>query len=110
MCSINVLFNQECAVLAHVSIRSQPLFSSCPGQTRNTVFENPLIVFANLQLLTRTVRRLKILADAHGSIGINPPGKLVPEFVFFPDFAEASFAMRLVCGIELFALFLQRNS
>src|SRR5437764_3849750 len=110
MCAINIFFNQKCAVFAHVIIWSQPLSGSRLRQTRNTVLENPPVVFANLQLLTRTVRRLKIPADAHAPIRINPPGKLDPELLFFPHFTQPSLAVRLISGTEFLALFFQRDT
>src|SRR5947209_10690170 len=104
MGAINIFFNQECAIFAHVIIGSQPLSGSRLRQTRNTVFENPLVVFANLQLLARTVGRLKVPADAHASIRINLPGKLDPELLFFPHFTQTSLAVRLIGGTEFSAL------
>src|SRR5579859_211051 len=105
--SVRALLYKERAVLAHVVERRQALFCGSFGKAKHAVFKNPAIVFGDRQLLTSAIRRLEVLPDSQRAVGIDAPGQLDPELIFFPDLAQAGLAVSFVRGIELLALLLE---
>src|SRR5437588_12590007 len=106
MGAINIFFNQKGAVLAHVIIGREGFFRGGLRKAGDAILEDPAVVLADLQLLARTIRRLKVLAYSQRAIGINAPRKLNPELIFFPDLAQSSLTVRFISGIEFPALLL----
>src|SRR5579863_5307321 len=94
--AINLVFHQKSAVLLHVLIGREALFGRSLGQAWHAVLKDPAVVLADSELLSRTIRRFKILANSQVTIGINTPRKLDPKFILFPYLAKTGFAMSFI--------------
>src|SRR5258708_22465134 len=106
MLGISALFNGERRVFAHVFQWRQTFFSRSLRQTRNAVFEYPLIIFFDAQFFARSIRRFKIFANTQATIWIDTPRKLDPEFVLFPNLS----GIGLICVIEFLTTFFAQHA
>ena len=88
----------------------RPSFAAAAGKSGNAVLEDPAVVIVDASSFARPVRRLEVFADAQRTVGIDAPGQLDPELVFFPDLAEAGLAMGLIGQVESLALLFQRDA
>src|ERR1700685_1678556 len=107
---VDVVFDQERAVLPHIIQRREAFTGSRLRQTGNTVLKDPPVVFVDSDFLSRPVRRFKVAADAHRSVRIHSPRQFDPEFVFLPNFTQSGFAVRFISEIEFLTLPLQRKT
>src|SRR5688572_2474136 len=110
MGTIDVVLNEERAVLAHVRERGQPLRARRLRQARHAVLEDPAVHLLDAELLPRPVRRLEVLPDAERAVGVDAPRELDPEFVLLPDLAEAGRLVRLPGEVERLAASLERHA
>ena len=108
--AIDVVGDQERAVLAHVRERRQPLLPGDFGQTGHAVLEDPPVELLDPQLLAGPVRRLEVLADAEGPVGIDAPRELDPELVFLPHLPQPRRLVRLPGRVEDLALTLEGHA
>ena len=51
------------------------------------MIEDPFVVFVDAETCAGILFRLSVLPNAERAIGIDTPGQLEPEFVFFPHLA-----------------------
>src|SRR5205807_2744439 len=93
--------------LPHVLERGQPLLLGGLGQTGHAVLEDPPVELVDPQLLAGPVRRLEVLADAEGPVGIDAPRELDPELVLLPHLPQPRRLVRLPGRVEDLALALE---
>src|SRR5699024_1368871 len=70
------------------------------GQAGHLVLENPAIILIDRDLFARSVRRFEILAYPQLAAGIDAPGQVEPELVFFPHLTGVHITGVLIFHIE----------
>src|SRR5439155_90751 len=108
--AVHLVLDQEGAVLPHVLERRQLLLRRRRRQSGHAVLEDPPVQLLDAELQARAVRRLEVLPDPEGAVGIDLPRELDPELVFFPDLAEPRGLVSLPGEIERLALLLERDA
>src|SRR5712691_6891518 len=102
--AVDLILDQEGAVLAHVLERTEPLARRGLRQSGHAVLEDPAVELLDAQLLARPVGRLEVLADAERAVRIDAPRQLDPELVLLPHLPQPRRLVGLPGEIEAPAL------
>src|SRR3989454_461105 len=81
---VDLILDEERAVLPHVGERREPLPRRRVGETGDAPLEDPAVDLLGPELLARTIGRLEVLPHTEAPVGVDPPRELDPELVLLP--------------------------